>query len=122
MGHVRGRRLGRAGRVIAIGSALAILLPAMPWHALAASSILQPYVATSVGSSPDAVAIGDITGDGRADVVMTTWYANDPADDYRLFVFAQATTGQLAAPVSYPTAATYGHKPDSVAISACSSS
>jgi hypothetical protein len=78
--------------------------------------LFQPYQAYSVGSSPDAVAVGDVTGDGRADVVMTTSYANDAARDFRLWVFAQASDGALLPPVSYPTAATYPNGPDSVAV------
>jgi FG-GAP repeat len=46
-----------------------------------------------VGSWPEAVAIGDVTGDGRNDVVMTTSFYFDDAHDYRLWVFAQATYG-----------------------------
>jgi hypothetical protein len=57
-----------------------------------------------------------VTGDGRNDVVLTTGYASDPANDYRLWVFRQAADGTLSAPVSYPTAATYTSLPDSVAI------
>lgn len=57
-----------------------------------------------------------MTGDGLADVVMTTHYANDPARDYRLWVFAQQSDGTLASPSSYPTAATYGNGAKSVAI------
>jgi hypothetical protein len=49
--------------------------------------------AIKVGSSPDAVAIGDVTGDGRNDVVMTTRYYFDAANDYRLRVFVQTKTG-----------------------------
>jgi hypothetical protein len=76
----------------------------------------QPFSALSVGSWPEAVAIGDVTGDGRRDVVMTTSYASDPASDYRLWVLAQTADGSFAAPVSYATAASYTQRPESVAI------
>ena len=69
----------------------------------AAGSLFQPYQAFAVGSWPEAVAIGDVTGDGRADVVMTTGFYFDPANDYRVWVFAETGSGTLAAPVSYPT-------------------
>ena len=70
----------------------------------------------AVGSAPDAVAIGDVTGDGRNDVVLTTGYANDPARDFRVVVLAQLADGTLAAPTWYSTAGTYGSRPESVAV------
>ena len=70
----------------------------------------------AVGSAPDAVAIGDVTGDGRNDVVLTTGYANDPAHDFRVVVLAQLADGTLAAPTWYSTAGTYGNRPESVAV------
>ncbi len=70
----------------------------------------------AVGSPPDAVALGDVTGDGRTDVVLTTGYANDPAHDFHIVVFAQRADGTLAAPAWYATAGTYGNRPQSVAV------
>jgi fibronectin type 3 domain-containing protein len=78
--------------------------------------LFQPYQAVSVGSWPQAVAVGDVTGDGRNDVVMTTGYYFDPINDFHLFVFAQKADGTLAAPVSYATAAGYNTTPVSVAV------
>jgi len=80
----------------------------------AAGTLFQPYQAVAVGSSPEAVAIGDVTGDGRPDVVMTTGFDFDPANDYRVWVFAQTESGGLADPVSYPTGDT--RRPLSVAV------
>lgn len=73
-------------------------------------------VARGVGSSPAAVAIGDINGDGRNDVVMTNEFYFDPATDFRLFVFTQRADGQLAAPVSLVTRADYVCRPASVQV------
>ena len=36
------------------------------------TSLFQPYVAYPTGSSPEAVAIGDLDGDGRNDVALFT--------------------------------------------------
>jgi hypothetical protein len=80
----------------------------------AAGTLFQPYRAVDVGSWPEAVAIGDVTGDGRADVVMTTGYYFDAANDFRIWVFAQTEGGLLAAPVSYATG--YTRTPESVAV------
>ena len=66
------------------------------------TSLFQPYQALPTGSRPQAIAIGDVTGDGRNDVVMTTSFNNDAANDHRLFVFAQAPDGSLSAPVGRP--------------------
>ena len=85
-------------------------------HAASIKAVFQPYQALSVGSSPKAVAIGDVTGDGRNDVVMTTGYSSSPSVDFHLFVFAQRSDGTLAPPVSYATAAGYSSSADSVAI------
>jgi FG-GAP-like repeat/Domain of unknown function DUF11 len=95
--------------VLALGAFFAIAVSAS-----AAGSLFTPYQAYAVGSWPEAVAIGDVTGDGRPDVVMTTSYYFDPANDYSVFVFAQTATGDLAAPVRY--ASPTGADPDSVAI------
>jgi fibronectin type 3 domain-containing protein len=95
--------------------ALAVAIPTVPGTA-AASGAFAPVQWYPVGSHPEAVAIGDVTGDGRNDVVMTTSFAFDPSNDYRLWVFAQRADGHLAAPVSYATAATYSGRPTSVAI------
>jgi fibronectin type 3 domain-containing protein len=81
-----------------------------------ATAGFRPYHAIPVGSSPEAVAIGDVTGDGRNDVVMTTSYNFDAANDFRLWVFAQAADGTLAPPVSYATAAAYTNRAQSIAV------
>ena len=55
------------------------------------------------------VAIGDVTGDGRNDVVFGSGggYASDPTHVNKLFVAAQKPDGSLAAPVRYdPTQST----------------
>ncbi|MFU8854683.1 S8 family serine peptidase [Micromonospora sp. SL1-18] len=62
-----------------------------------------PYQVKTTGSQPQTVAIGDVTGDGRNDVVMATTFNFDSANDRKLFVFAQQPNGTLAAPVKYAT-------------------
>ncbi len=54
------------------------------------------------GSWPEAVAIGDVTADGRPDVVVTTTSYFDPANDYHVFVYPQLPTGVLGLPSKYP--------------------
>ena len=71
----------------------------------AASSLigytLDAYQASYVGSYPYAVAIGDVTGDGHADVVLLTTFYFDSANDYSIFVFPQEASGTLGAPRKY---------------------
>ncbi len=58
------------------------------------------------GSWPEAVAIGDVTGDGRNDVVLTTTRYFDPDNDYHVFVYPQLEDGTLGLPAKYPYQAT----------------
>jgi len=83
---------------------------------LAQAQLFSEATTIPTGSWPEAVAIGDVNGDGRNDVVMTTSYYFDEANDYKLFVFAQNADGALAPPVRYATSGTYTDRPESVAI------
>src|SRR6266542_2553663 len=102
-GTARGtRREGReqplVGRwVQSIFGPLALsLLVAAPSHAG-----LFPDQTIPLGSSPQVVAIGDLTGDGRADVAVATGAAGDSANDESVFIFAQTEDGTLDSPVRY---------------------
>ena len=91
------------------------LLAIVPAGVLASGTQFGPYQVTAVGSEAEAVAIGDVTSDGIADVVLTTGYASTSAD-FQLFVFAGLADGTLAAPVTYATAGSYGQRPETVDI------
>jgi ELWxxDGT repeat protein len=82
----------------------------------AGSGLFEPYTAIQTGSWPEAVAIGDVTGDGRNDVAMVTSFYFDDANDYKLFIFAQRPDGTLDIPVKYDAAGTYTSSPETVAI------
>jgi subtilisin family serine protease len=99
-----------------INAAKALGAPTPPPPPPPPPALFPTYQATSVGSWPEAVAIGDVTGDGLEDVVMTTSYYFDAANDFHLFVFAQAPDGSLLTPVSYLTAGGYSTRPASVVI------
>jgi fibronectin type 3 domain-containing protein len=75
---------------------------------------LGPYRAYPVTGWPESVAVGDVTGDGRNDVVMGVSPGTSSAPD-EVLVYAQLPDGTLASPVAYPTGYSYG-RPTSVAI------
>jgi len=80
------------------------------------SGFFEPYTAIPTGSYPEAVAIGDVTGDGKNDVVLVTSFYFDPTHDYHVFLFAQNVQGGLATAVTCTTSGTYSGRPMSVAV------
>ncbi len=64
--------------------------------------VLMPYQARSVNSRASAVAIGDVSDDGRPDVVLTTKFSGAPDYDYHVFAFHQNGSGSLDSPTRYP--------------------
>src|SRR5262245_33792393 len=102
------RRLDQRGRrLVALVLAGLLAIPLRPAVASASPSTFLPYVAYPSVPQPEAVAIGDVTGDGLDDAVVTTGYDNDPAHDFKLAVLAQQPDGTLAAPVFFDTAGSY---------------
>ena len=65
------------------------------------TSLFQPYVAYPTGSFPEAVAIGDLDGDGRKDIALLTSFYFDAANDYMVHVFLQNADGTLKPRVKY---------------------
>lgn len=96
------------------GMSMALVL-SLASRPVSAESLFEPYQATAVGSYGEAVAIGDINGDGRNDVVMTTSYSS-LGDGYKLFIFLQDIDGNLQDPQVLPLAADYTNRPLSVDI------
>src|SRR5687768_14805055 len=93
--------------VMSVGVALAVTVPAKA-AGTGEPAYFAPYVLHEAGSDPSGVAIGDFTGDGLADVAVSSEYYFDPANDYKVFVFAQQGDGTLGAPVKLDTGARYG--------------
>jgi hypothetical protein len=96
----------RWSRPAALIVGLASTMGAVAWATPTAGPppVFAPFQAYAVGSWPEAVGIGDMTGDGRNDVLMTTSPYNDPENDAKLFLFVQHSDGSLGAPVRFPTA------------------
>lgn len=80
------------------------------------SMFLSPISLATGTSSPQAVAIGDVNGDGRNDAVVANGIYNDPARDGKVLVFLQKVAGGLDPPVVYSTSGTFGNAPTTVAI------
>lgn len=78
-----------------LGLAVALSLAA----ASAGAYDLLPYASFDVGSHANAVAIGDLDGNGRNDVVLVTDYYFDELNDYSTFVFLQQDDATLAPPI-----------------------
>lgn len=85
------------------------------WSFSTDSGLFLSYTAIPTGSWPEAIAIGDVNNDGRNDIVMTTGFYFDNANDYKIFVFLQNATGGLDPPVKYATSA-FGNRPSTIAI------
>lgn len=66
--------------------------------------------------APEAVAVGDVNSDGLDDVVMSTYFSFDPANDFKLVVYLQRPDGTLAEPVRYANASHYACKASSLAV------
>lgn len=65
------------------------------------SEAFGAYTAVPTGSWPEAVAIGDLNGDGRNDVVMGTSSYGTTVNNRSILIFFQNTKAALAAPVRY---------------------
>ncbi len=81
-------------------------LPTLPVHGCSfGTNILMPTVNYNAGNTPQGLAIGDIDGDGKPDIVLT----NRGTPPNTIYIYLnQSTTGTInassfAAPVSYTT-------------------
>jgi len=77
---------------------------------------LSPITLATGSSFPQAVAIGDVNGDGRKDVIVVNSFYNDSAHDGKVLAYLQNVAGGLDQPVVYSTSGTFGNPPQTVAI------
>ena len=67
-----------------------------------------PQGLATFSSAPDSIAVGDVTGDGRDDIVMSTTYQLPlTPNDWKLFLWEQRADGTLAPPVRFDTHAVH---------------
>ncbi len=65
------------------------------------NNVFTPYVTYPTGSRAEAVAVGDLDGDGRIDAAIVTGTSSDLANDHMLDVFLQASDGTFRPMVQY---------------------
>ena len=90
-----------AGPPHRLAATAAVAIPFAAGSSVSATSSLFGMYQTMRSTDTQAVAIGDVTGDGLADVVAT---AGNGFTEYRVFVIAGLPDGTFDAPVSYATA------------------
>src|SRR5688572_19609248 len=111
---MRERRKPWRVRLIALAATAVIAVPVVGGAGVSAtSSLFGMYQTITLDGDPEAVAIGDVTGDGHADVVAT---AGKGFTDYRVFVVPGLPDGTFDAPVSYETVGSGSHRLQTVAI------
>ena len=74
------------------------------------ATLFHPFTTYEPRAEAEGVAVGDVTGDGRADVLLTTGSSQTQvaADTWSLWVYPQSTDGTLGAPAQIRTQAAYG--------------
>ena len=70
-----------------------------PGFGVANSPSFAPFQILPMGSPSQAVAIADLDGDSRMDLVSVTQFSFDPSSSYKLFVYFQNPDGTLASPM-----------------------
>jgi uncharacterized repeat protein (TIGR01451 family) len=88
-------RPGRTSSLLITASLVGLALSPATADAAVSTGLFTPYVAEAIPGGALGVAFGDVTGDGRADVVATS--------PTHLYVMAQGSDGSLADPVAYAT-------------------
>lgn len=92
------------------------VLVSQPWTFATDPGMFAFPTLVSPQWAPEAVAIGDVNGDGLQDVVMSTYFSFDPENDFKLVVYLQRADGTLAEPLRLPTASHYDCKASSLAV------
>lgn len=93
--------------VAALVAAVPVVAPASPALATAPASIGLTSATLDTGGEAWGVAIADVTGDARADLIVTNHGSSDASLEYKVLVYAQQPDGSLASsPEVYSPSAT----------------
>jgi hypothetical protein len=87
------------GPMSARGVAAVALLALHASLTLGSTYVLGPPTSWTVDATPYEVALGDVTGDGRTDMVVTLSQDTTVPVDARLLLFPQLSDGTLGAPI-----------------------
>ncbi len=98
----------RATALAAVGLLTATLLVGTGPAQAADGGLFHPFVTYQPGSWAESVAIGDVTGDQRPEVVLTTGSSQNQTGDFSLWVYSQRSDGSLGTPAQVRTGAAYG--------------
>jgi hypothetical protein len=93
--------MGRGHTCLLLGAVVAAGFLLAPAHAPAGAYPLMFAPAQELAPTnlyPEAVAIGDVTGDRRKDVVMSTGAWESPQYDWKVLIYRQLPNGTLAPP------------------------
>ena len=96
--------------IAALAAAVLVAAPAVPASAVAPASIGLTPATLDTGGLAWGVAIGDVTGDARPDLIVTNHDSPDASLAYKVLVYEQQPDGSLASsPAVYaPSAAPTG--------------
>ena len=96
------KRFSGAVTAVLLAAAVLIAVTPTPATAVAPASIGFGFATMDTGGYGYGVQIADVTGDGRADLIVTNHETlGDPALAYKILVHAQQVDGTLAAPAVY---------------------
>lgn len=80
-----------------------------------AKPLFQAYAQTSITPKAEVIAVGDVTGDGKADLLAHTWSGSGSGQEFRLLMYPQTASG-LGTPVSTATEAIYTNSAKALAL------
>jgi serine protease len=93
---------GACERVSAfVCAAFAAVAVALAAPSIASAIDFDPAQTYQIGSRPESVAVADVTGDGRRDVLVSTSRTDGGPNDDKLFLFRQQSNGSLAPPLTF---------------------